>query len=284
MIASFPEEDLKGRATAPWTEDSFKVAQDSPPLSKERAEQFHTTTAQGLFVCKRGRPDISPAIAFLTTRVRASTEEDWSKLSRMMKFLKLTAKDRLTLRADGKFRLYWHVDAAFAVHPDYRSHTGAALTMGEGAITSISRKQTLNTRSSTGAEIVGVDDAVGPMLWSGLFLDAQGYPVEKNILYQDNQSAILLANNGRRSAGKRSRHINIRFFFITDQIDKGRIAIECCPTDQMVSDHMTKPVVGKKFTEFRRTIMNLPDHVQFCMLAFIGAAEHPIYNACFLQD
>ena len=74
--------------------------------------------------------------------------------------------------------------------------------MGRGAITSISRKQGMNTRSSTEAELVAADKVVGPMLWTLQFLEAQGYSVKENILYQDNRSAMLLENNGRKSAGK----------------------------------------------------------------------------------
>jgi hypothetical protein len=124
-----------------------------------------------------------------------------------MKFLKETI--RLTLRADGTGELKWHVDAAFA-------HTGAIMAMGKGAIMSISRKQGMKSRSSTKAELVAADDGAGTMVCTKLFLKAQGYPVTCNTLYQDNKSAILLEKNGRRSAIKRSRHLNIRLFFVTD--------------------------------------------------------------------
>ena len=259
MIANFPEEYLQGsKVASPWNENLFKVDDKSPALSDEMREQFHTSTAQGLFACKRARPDISPAIANLTTRVRTPNQDDWNKLVRMMKFLKQTQSDVLTLRADGSKTLKWHVDAAFAVHPDFRSHTGATMTMGKGAITSISRKQGMNTRSSTEAEVVAADEAVGPMLWTRRFLEHQGYEIKDNILFQDNQSAMLLESNGRKSAGKRSRHLNIRFFFVADQKAKGHIDIRFCPTDQMVGDYMTKPLHGSKFKEFRRTIMNMP--------------------------
>jgi hypothetical protein len=67
----------------------------------------------------------------------------------------------------------------------------------------------MNSQSSTEAELIAADDIVGPMLWTKLFLESQGYPVKKNILFQDNQSAILLEENGRKSAGKQSRHLNI---------------------------------------------------------------------------
>eukprot|EP00980_Cylindrotheca_fusiformis_P013759 scaffold3544_cov68-Cylindrotheca_fusiformis.AAC.1 len=90
-----------------------------------------------------------------------------------------------------------------------KSHTGAVMTWGDGAVQTVSRHQKLNTRSSTEAELVGVDDVATHILWTKLFLEKQGYVIEKNILYQDNQSAIsLLETNGRKSAGQRSRALN----------------------------------------------------------------------------
>ena len=86
------------------------------------------------------------------------------------------------------------------------------MTLGKGAVQSISRKHKLNTRSSTEAELVGVDDAATMILWTRLFLEAQGYEIDKNIVYQDNKSAILLETNRKRSSGKRTRALNIRYF------------------------------------------------------------------------
>jgi hypothetical protein len=277
MLDGFPQDELKGAVASPWNEHLFKVQEKSPTLPPATQEWFHTVTAQGLFLCKRARPDICPAIAYLTTRVRAPNQDDWSKLVRMMKFLKQTVNDVLTLRADGTGRIKWHVDASFAVHIDMRSHTGATMTMGEGAISSISRKQGMNTRSSTEAEVVAADEVVGPMLWTKNFLEAQGYPVKENILFQDNQSAMLLESNGRKSAGKRSRHLNIRYFFVADQKEKGNISIEYCPTDQMIGDYMTKPTHGKKFRGFRQQIMNLPTAAQ--LFAYCCVAESAVQLA-----
>ena len=78
-------------------------------------------------------------------------------------------------------------------------------------------------------------------------------------MYQDNQSAILLENNGRASSSRRTKHLNIRYFFITDRIKKGELKIEYCPTDDMVADFFTKPLQGKKFIQFRKIIMNLKE-------------------------
>ena len=65
-------------------------------------------------------------------------------------------------------------------------------------------------RSSTEAELIGVDDAMPHILWTRQFLEGQGIMLTENIVYQDNESAILLETNGRASSGHHTRQFNIR--------------------------------------------------------------------------
>ena len=245
-------------APNPAAENLFSEG-TSEKLSKEQAEEFHTFVAKGLFACKRARPDIHTAIAILCTRVKSPNKDDWDKLVRLMKFLNGTKNDKLILSADNLHIIKWYVDAAFAVHPDFKSHTGAVMTYGTGAPITMSRKQKLNTRSSTESELVGPDDVSTLILWTKLFMEAQGYKIEKNILYQDNKSTILLERNGKRSSGKRTRAINIRYFFLTDQIEKGNLHVEYCPTGDMWADYMSKPVQGNLYLKFRNALMGYND-------------------------
>ena len=115
---------------------------------------------------------------------------------------------------------------------------------GIGVNQSGSTKKNLNIRSSTDAEFVDVDDMASNILWTKLFIEDQGYNVEKNILYQDNKSSILLYTNGHKSAGKIIWAMNICYFFIMDQAEKGNLEIGHCPTDGMVAYFMTKPLQG----------------------------------------
>jgi hypothetical protein len=64
-----------------------------------------------------------------------------------MKQLNGTKELKLTKSADNLHCIKWYVDASFAVHPDYKSHTGTTMSYGygDGAVQSISRKQKLNT-------------------------------------------------------------------------------------------------------------------------------------------
>ena len=86
---------------------------------------------------------------------------------------------------------------------------------------------------------------------------AQGYEVKDNVLFQDNKSAMLLIKNGMASSSKRTKHINIRYFFITDRVANGEVTIKWCPTADMVGDYMTKPLQGNIFRKFRDIIMGI---------------------------
>jgi hypothetical protein len=260
IIEEFPVK-ITGTEDCAAPPDLFGVKEDSPKLDPKRAEQFHTTVAKCLFVCKRARPDIQPAIAVLCTRVTEPNEDDWRKLIHLLDYMNSTRRDVLTLAADDLGVIKWFADASFGVHPDYRSHTGGTMIYGQGAVQSISAKQRINTKSSTTAELVGADDVSDKVLWTKLFLEAQGVPIKKNYLYQDNKSAILLEVNGKKSSGKRTRAMNIRYFFLTDQIAQGQVEIIYCPTGDMVADYFTKPLQGALFQKFRRIIMGFDKYV-----------------------
>ena len=146
------------------------------------------------------------------------------------------------------------VDASYAIHSDMKSHTGGVMSLGRGALVTKSRKQKLNTKSSTEAEVVGASDYLPNTIWAKRFLAEQGYEV-KSTFAQDNQSAIRLEKNGLRSAGKQSWHIDIRFFFIKDRVEQENIEIFYCPTEQMLADFYTKPLQGALFRKFRDVLL-----------------------------
>jgi hypothetical protein len=74
-------------------------------------------------------------------------------------------------------------------------------------------------------------------------------------VYQDNKSSIRLETNGRGSSGKRTRHMNVRYFFIADRVKSKEIRIEYCPTGIMVADYFTKALQGMIFKQLRDMIM-----------------------------
>ena len=258
MLDELPD-SFKGIAVTPAANHLFAIDEHAQKLAKEDADAFHTFTAKLLFLCKRARPDTQTATSFLCTRVSGPDVDDLKKLRRVMQYLRGTLGLVLTLEAFDLHILKWSIDGSFAVHHDMKGHTGGSLSLGRGTISGVSTKQKLNTRSSTETEVVAVDDCMPQVLWTRYFMEAQGYKVKDNIVYQDNMSAMLLEKNGRASSSKRTRHINIRYFFITDRIKAKEIRVEYCPSKDLIADFFTKPLQGQLFYKLRAFILNLPE-------------------------
>ncbi len=102
----------------------FVVNEDCEKLSDEAVAAFHTIVAKALHTTKRARPDISLAIAFLTTQVRSPDIEDWEKLHHLMEYLRGDRVRPLILGTDYEGMLMWYVNTLFAVHPNMHGHTG----------------------------------------------------------------------------------------------------------------------------------------------------------------
>jgi hypothetical protein len=180
-------DDMDGEAATPAANHLFDVRSNGATLlDAEAADLFHHIVARLLFLCKRARTDVQTAVAFLCTRVKSPDTDDYKKLTRVIKYLRSTSDLGLTLEADETQIIKWWVDASYAVHPNMRSHIGGTMSMGKGTIYGTSTRQRLNTKSSTEAELVGVNKVLPQILWTPYFLQEQGYTATESIVYQDN--------------------------------------------------------------------------------------------------
>ena len=192
LLTEAPEEIMKGSAATPAANHLFQINPEMIKLDMKQAETFHHLMAKLLYLCKRTRPDLQTAVAFLTTRVQNPDIDDFKKLGQCLRYVQETNDMPLILTASDPHVIRWWVDASFVVHPDMKSHTGVTMIMGCGSIYSLSTKQTINTRSSTEAELVGVNDAMGLIIWTRNLLEDQGFSIKDNVVFQDNKSAMLL--------------------------------------------------------------------------------------------
>ena len=255
MLQDTPGE-MKGTASTPAASHLFKVNNKDPQfLDAEKKKVFVHFVMQGLYLSQRGRPDIRTAIAFLCGRLRNPDKDDYKKLTRMMQYLHRTKGMVLTLWSSDDGIVHWWIDASYAVHEDMKGHTGATLSLGKGAIYKGLWKQKLMSRSSTESELVGVYDVLPQVLWTKQFLEEQGCLDATTVVYQDNTSSILLERNGRSLSTKRTKHMHIRYFYVTEQVKNKAIHITHCPTEEMVADFFTKPLQGSLFTKMRNYVM-----------------------------
>ena len=99
----------------------------------------------------------------------------------------------------------------------------------------MSWKQKLVTKSLTEAKLVGVNNAMTFIMWAKYFFQDQAKDLpdtsklkdlgNHNVIEQDNTSAMQLEQNGKQSSTRQTRHINIRYFYVTDKVKNGELSI-----------------------------------------------------------
>lgn len=136
-------------------------------LSKEKREIFHSVIAKCIFICTRSGTDGIPTVGVLVGRVREINQSDCEKGRRLVRYFSCTKDLHLVLHYDGLKICNWCVDAAFAVHLDFKSHSGGLVMMSDlgGGMASGSTKQKLNTHLSTEAELVSSDNFLTNIIW-----------------------------------------------------------------------------------------------------------------------
>lgn len=169
------KEEIKTSAATPASKWLFTVSENAKYLEKDRKENYHSIVMKLLWVSKHARFDIQLALSFLCTRTNNPDKDDWKKLRRLLQYVYGTIDMVLTLSAEELNILRMWVDASYAVHPDMRSHTGSCMSLGLGLVYSKSGKQTINAKSSTKGEVIGISDRLPQSIWAKYFLTAQGY-------------------------------------------------------------------------------------------------------------
>ena len=115
-----------------------------------------------------------------------------------------------------------------------------------GAVHCRSEKQRIVTKSSTEAELVALSDSCNQGLHIRKFLQSQGYEIGAVVVYQDNLSCMALVARGR-SAAEKTRHIDIRYFWVKERVDKGEVLVEHLGTENMYANVLTKSLQGAQY-------------------------------------
>lgn len=243
------------RAT-PAADTLFDV-RDAPKAEKEEVEYFRTYVAKLLYLSKRVRPECLTSVGFMTTRVHEVDKDDMAKLKRTLGYLSATRHRGIVLRIGEHMTVRAFIDAAYGVHQSSgKSHTGCAIVLGEGGPVAVkSTKQKIVTKSSTESELVGLSDTASGAIHLRNFVIAQGYETGPAILYQDNLSCMALMKRGGPGS-ERSRHINIRHFWLHERARDGEVAYEHLGTQKMFANALTKPVQGGQFLVERAGLTN----------------------------
>ena len=160
----------------------------------------------------------------------------------------------MSSRSTKPLNLVCYIDAAHAVHPNKKSQSGSCIGLGGGHVHWSTSSIKMNTRSTAETEYYATGENVTDAIFLRNYLIEQGYDLPPVTVYQDNQAAIRLCENGSASSS-RTRHIDIRYFFIKDRIENGDIKIAYLNTKQMIAEYLTKPLIGELFYRLRDLLL-----------------------------
>ncbi|CAI7850000.1 unnamed protein product [Closterium sp. NIES-54] len=203
-----------------------------------------------LFAAVTCRPDLSYSASQLATYLKKPEAEHLAELDRALHYFVSTPMIGLTYykNATTPTKLIGYVDADHAGDSDNRrSRTDYIYRLETiGPISRQSSKQELIALSSAEAEYIALCSATKEGLYLRELLEEAKLAELPNFsLFCDNQSAIRIAN--KNCFANRTKHIALRYFFVKDEIKKGRLELSYCPTSEMAADYLTKKLGKSKF-------------------------------------
>jgi Reverse transcriptase (RNA-dependent DNA polymerase) len=204
-----------------------------------------------MYLAVATRPDIAYSVGVLARFSKNPGPLHWKAVKHLFRYLKGSLDYKLTYSglhpSSELFTTY--TDADHAGNPDNgRSTSGYVVKMGNGAVSWSSRLQTIVALSTTEAEFVAATSAGQEILWLRNLFTEFGYNMDTpSTLYIDNQSALSVAKNPEHHG--RMKHLDLRFYWLRDEVEQGRIKVAHLPTDLMPADILTKALGRVKVGE-----------------------------------
>ena len=225
-----------------------KRTDGEPPFDKQLYQQAVGCLT---YASTSTRPDISAALGVLSQYMSDPSENHWSGIKRLLRYVKGTLNYGLKFSADDSNLLQGFTDADWAADLDTRRSTsGYIFRIGDATVSWCSKRQLTVARSTTEAEYVALSFAVQECIWLRRLLSEVGCDMSApTVIHEDNNGAIDLSKNAKHHT--RTKHIDISHHFAREKVESGEVVIVHCPTDDMLADVMTKGLARVKFQKFR---------------------------------
>jgi hypothetical protein len=234
---------------------------------KVDVKQYQEMVGTLMYSAVSCRPDISHAVQQLAQAMQAPTSRDVLAAKRVFRYLQGTKDVGLVFGSrcgqlmDTQGRNPFRVDVcAFAdadwanSRVDRKSVTGWVAKVNGDPISWASKKQRVVAQSTCEAELYAEAAAIQEVLWLRGLLAELGLHVRTgSLVYGDNQSTLALSKNGVKS--ERTKHVDVKYFFITETVESGQVKLQWVPTQQQQADMFTKALAAPVFEHLRSQLM-----------------------------
>jgi uncharacterized protein YjeT (DUF2065 family) len=248
---------LSNRSTVPM--DKRPSTKDSPVSDEEKASMndcpYRAIIGSLMYSALSTRPDIAYASVALAQYSANPGMAHWSAARRIVQYLMDTSHYKLRLGGGDSIDVQIFSDADWAGQSDDgRSMTGGVVMVAGGCISWSSRKQSTVAISSMESEYIALVSATADARWIQQLLNEIGMSDQAPIpIMVDNKAVIDYCKN--ESSSSRTRHFNIKYHFVRDEVAQNHIQLLWVPTDNQIADIMTKPLDRPLFERQMKRLM-----------------------------
>nr|GEV00470.1 copia protein [Tanacetum cinerariifolium] len=206
-----------------------------------------------IFGSTHPRPDIIHATCLCARYQAKPTEKHLKEVKRIFRYLRETVNTGLWYSKDSGFKLTGFLDADYARCKDtFKSTSGEAQFLGEKLVSWSSKKQDCTALSTAKAEYVSLSACCAQVLWMRTQLTDYAFHFNKIPIYCDSKSAIAISCNPVQHS--RTKHIVVRYYFIKEHVEKGKIELYFIKTDYQLADLFTKALPADRFNYLVRRL------------------------------
>ncbi|GJX28513.1 hypothetical protein Tco_0236592 [Tanacetum coccineum] len=191
------------------------------------------------------RPDLVYVVCMCARYQARPTEKHLHVVKRIFRYLRGTVNQGLWYSKDSAIVLTAFADVDHAGCQDTRRSTsGSMQLLGDKLVSWLSKRQKSAAISSTEAEYIALSGCCAQVLWMRSQISDYGLGFNKIPMYCDNKSAIALCCNHVQHS--RSKHIDIRYHFIKEQLENGVIEVYFVRTEFQLADIFTKALCRER--------------------------------------
>ncbi|GJY64647.1 retrovirus-related pol polyprotein from transposon TNT 1-94 [Tanacetum coccineum] len=200
------------------------------------------------------RPDIVHATCYCARYQAKPTEKHLTAVKRIFRYLKDSINMGLWYPKDTGFELTAFSDSDHAGCLDSRKSTSGGIQFlgGDKLVSWSSKKQDCTSMSSAEAEYVSLSACCAQVLWLRTQLTDYGFHFDKIPMYCDSKAAIAISCNPVQHS--RTKHIDVRYHFIKEQVEKGIVELFFVGTEYQLADLFTKALSEDRFKSLVRQL------------------------------
>ena len=239
-LEEFKEHIGTGGAATPLPSNyQSMLSLDSGTLDK--SFPYRSMVGSLMYAMVGTRPDLAFPIQVVCQFMDKPTIAACSLVRHIYKYCRFNSY-KLFFSSANDFILRGWSDASYANNLDYKSTSGYCFKLGNSLVSWSSGKQNITALSTAESETIGLTNAAQEAVWLRRILEELGIRQNSTEIFEDNQACIAMARNPQQH--KRTKHIQVRYFFIREHLESGELLLTYCNTLNQLADPFTKLLSG----------------------------------------